>query len=78
MLKDGPWFLNGQVLITRPWEIGIELRQDLLSSCLVWVKLVLLIRLTNPQEALSRIVSVLDKPIFTDKVTADRPGAQFA
>lgn len=78
VLKDDPWFLNGQVLITRPWGINIELRCNLLSSCLVWVKLVLLVHLTKSQEALSRMASVLGKLFFIDEATADWSGAQFA
>lgn len=66
VLSEGLWFLNDQVLNTRPWEIGIELRRDLLSSVPIWIRLLLYVHLTKSQEALGRMASVLGKPVFID------------
>lgn len=31
-LEKGPWFINGHILIVRKWDLGLELRKDLLKT----------------------------------------------
>lgn len=77
VLNKGPWFLNGQILITRKWERGIDLRRDLLQSIPIWIKLILPTHLWTT-EAMGRCASVVGIPFCVDSATAARPGSQFA
>lgn len=80
ILQDGPWFLNSQILIVCPWEKGLELRRDLLSSCPVCLRVLLPIHFFNSPssvEALSRLASIVGKPLFLDQASLSRPSAHF-
>lgn len=77
VLNGGPWFINGQVLITWKWEHDIELRRDLLQSIPIWIRLILPTHLWSAK-TMGRCVSIIGKRIFIDPATTTRSGAHFA
>lgn len=65
-LEKGPWFINGHVLIVGKWELGSELRKDLMNSLPIWVRFPSLgVDLSGPR-SLSRMIYVLGTPLFMD------------
>ncbi|KAF9663108.1 hypothetical protein SADUNF_Sadunf17G0004200 [Salix dunnii] len=77
--SQGPRFYDGsKPFILKPWsrEMSLEIKE--LKSAPIWIKLPnLRLHLWSP-EALSKIVSLVGRPLFADTVTASRETLCFA
>jgi hypothetical protein len=78
-LGEGPRFYDGsKPFILKPWSRDLSLEIKELKSAPIWIKLPnLRLHLWSP-EALSKIVSLVGRPLFADTVTASRETLCFA
>uniref|UniRef100_A0A6N2K7N6 DUF4283 domain-containing protein n=1 Tax=Salix viminalis TaxID=40686 RepID=A0A6N2K7N6_SALVM len=77
--SQGPRFYYGsKPFILKPWSRDMSLEIKELKSAPIWIKLPnLRLHLWSP-EALSKIVSLVGRPLFADTVTASRETLCFA
>ncbi|XP_052304370.1 uncharacterized protein LOC127904492 isoform X3 [Populus trichocarpa] len=78
-LGEGPRFYDGsKPFILKPWSRDLSLEIKELKSAPIWIKLPnLRLHLWSP-EALSKIASLVGRPLFADTVTASRETLCFA
>ncbi|KAG6741191.1 hypothetical protein POTOM_054423 [Populus tomentosa] len=78
-LGEGPRFYDGsKPFILKPWSRDMSLEIKELKSAPIWIKLPnLRLHLWSP-EALSKIASLVGRPLFADTVTASRETLRFA
>ena len=65
ILQSGPWLFDGRLIILKRWTEGIELERDLS----VPIRLPSLPLKLWSWEVISRIASLVGKPLFMDKAT---------
>ncbi|XP_020251160.1 uncharacterized protein LOC109828610 [Asparagus officinalis] len=78
ILMSGPWFFGSRPLLLKPWTVGDDLEK--VSECLypMWIQLpALKLNLWN-EKGISKITSVIGRPITTDKLTANRQRLAYA
>ncbi|KAJ6734070.1 GLYCINE-RICH CELL WALL STRUCTURAL PROTEIN 1.8-LIKE [Salix purpurea] len=77
--SQGPRFYDGsKPFILKPWSRDMSLEIKELKTAPIWIKLPnLRLHLWSP-EALSKIVSLVGRPLFADTVTASRETLCFA
>lgn len=76
ILDDGPWFVHGHPLILRRWTEDIEMNRQTFETIPIWVRFPNLNFCFRTSTALSKIASVIGKPICMDHATA--AGTRFA
>ncbi|XP_020261132.1 uncharacterized protein LOC109837342 [Asparagus officinalis] len=78
ILENGPWFLGSRPLLLKSWSIDDELEKRKDSVYPVWIHLPgLRLNLWN-ERSISKIASLIGKPITTDKLTANRQRLAYA
>ncbi|XP_020243133.1 uncharacterized protein LOC109821354 [Asparagus officinalis] len=78
ILENGPWFFGSRHFLLKPWSIdeGIDKIKDCIYP--MWIQLPgLRLNLWNAN-AISKIVSVVGRPITTDKLTANKQMLAYA
>ncbi|XP_020243219.1 uncharacterized protein LOC109821445 [Asparagus officinalis] len=78
ILESGPWFFGSRPLLLKPWSIDEEIGKR--NDCLypMWIQLPgLRLNLWNAK-CISKIASLIGKPIATDKLTASRQRLEYA
>ncbi|WOL07830.1 hypothetical protein Cni_G16579 [Canna indica] len=78
VLSNGPWFLNGQVLLVIPWKANFQPLIEKIDTIPVWIQLPgLSIEYMN-NEILFKLASAIGTPIKVDDVTSRGSRARFA
>ena len=78
VMEAGPWYLDAKPLFVKPWTREVSLEREGLSVVLMWVKLPgLKLHLWSPN-MLSKIASIIGKPLFTDMMTANKSRLAYA
>ncbi|XP_020266409.1 uncharacterized protein LOC109841898 [Asparagus officinalis] len=78
VLANGPWFFGSRPLLLKPWTIGDDF--DKIDSCSypMWIQFpALRLNLWN-SKCISKISSIIGRPITTDKLTANRQRLAYA
>ncbi|XP_020243214.1 uncharacterized protein LOC109821441 [Asparagus officinalis] len=78
ILESGPWFFGSRSLLLKPWSIDEEIGKR--NDCLypMWIQLPgLRLNLWNAK-CISKIASLIGRPIATDKLTASRQRLEYA
>ncbi|XP_020264049.1 uncharacterized protein LOC109839985 [Asparagus officinalis] len=78
ILESGPWFFGSRPLLLKPWSIDEEIGKR--NDCLypMWIQFPgLRLNLWNAK-CISKIASLIGKPIATDKLTASRQRLEYA
>lgn len=70
ILQSGPYICRNKPLIHRKWELNFTFTYDLMSIILLWVKFPGLAVGYWTAAALRKVASVVGKPLYTDKWTA--------
>ncbi|CAI9094684.1 OLC1v1030462C1 [Oldenlandia corymbosa var. corymbosa] len=78
ILESGPWSYYSIPLILQPWTPEMDIEPYKISKFPIWVKLPLLKLHLWSKSILSKIASVIGKPICTDGVTATQGRLGFA
>ncbi|XVF79070.1 hypothetical protein PTKIN_Ptkin14bG0189800 [Pterospermum kingtungense] len=78
ILEGGPWHFHNQPLIVRKWEPGISSLEFNLSRLPVWVQLSNLPLELFTQRGIGCVASVLGRPLYMDRITAQRERLAFA
>ncbi|XP_060194890.1 uncharacterized protein LOC132624075 [Lycium barbarum] len=78
VLKAGPYYFNNKPLILKTWELDFNFEQEALSVIPIWVKFLGLPAGYWSPEALSKIASVVGKPLYTDEFTANAEKISYA
>ena len=76
ILDGGPWLVHGHPLVLQRWTEDIEMFRQTFETTLVWVHFPNLNFCFRTRSALSKIASVIGKPICMDHATA--AGTRFA
>jgi len=76
-LEEGPYFFDSRIIIMKRWSLRLKFDRDILSTLLVWVKLMYLDLELWDIEALSTITSVISKPIELDEVICREARSTF-
>lgn len=76
ILDEGPWFVHGHPLILRRWSKDIAMYRKKLETIPIWVRFPNLNFCFRSSSALSKIASVIGRPICMDHATAS--GTRFA
>lgn len=69
ILQNGPWLFDGRLIVLKRWTEGLELERDLLSSVPIWVRMPSLPLKLWSRDIISRIASLMGKPLFMDRAT---------
>ncbi|XP_060200322.1 uncharacterized protein LOC132628564 [Lycium barbarum] len=78
VLKARPYYFNNKPRILKPWELDFNFEQEALSVIPIWVKFPgLPVGYWSP-EALSKVASVVGKPLYTDEFTANVKKISYA
>ncbi|CAI9096231.1 OLC1v1032322C1 [Oldenlandia corymbosa var. corymbosa] len=78
ILVAGPWSYYSFPLILQPWLPEVDIDPNKISSFSIWVQLPLLKIHLWSQSVLSKIASVIGKPICTDGITAVKGRLSYA
>jgi len=70
VLYGSPWLFDGRLIILRRWSEAAELERNLLSSLPVWVRFPYLHLKFWSQKVLSKVASLIGKPLYMDNATA--------
>ncbi|XXG82787.1 hypothetical protein AAC387_Pa10g0678 [Persea americana] len=76
ILDNGPWFVHGHPLVFRRWTEDIEMCRQMFETIPVWVRFPNLNFCFRTSNALSKIASVIGRPICMDHATT--AGTRFA
>ncbi|XP_020271501.1 uncharacterized protein LOC109846665 [Asparagus officinalis] len=78
ILENGPWFFRSRPLSLKHWTIGEDYEKINERIYPVWVQLpALKLNLWNAK-TISKIVSVIGRPVATDKLTANKQRLAYA
>ncbi|WOL10554.1 hypothetical protein Cni_G19312 [Canna indica] len=69
VISNGPWFLNGQVLLLIPWKPNFQPLLEKIETIPVWVQLPGLPVEYIHREILFKITSALGQPVKIDEIT---------
>ncbi|XP_020271184.1 uncharacterized protein LOC109846370 [Asparagus officinalis] len=78
VLYKGPWFFGSRPMLLKPWTIDMETNKS--DECLypLWIQLpALRLNLWN-SKSISKIASIIGKPITTDMLTANKQRLTYA
>ncbi|XP_020263343.1 uncharacterized protein LOC109839325 [Asparagus officinalis] len=78
ILEAGPWFFGSRPLMLKPWNIETDLdrMQDFYYP--MWIQLPNLRLNLRSSTGISKVASLIGKPISTDKLTATRQRLSYA
>ncbi|XP_020253772.1 uncharacterized protein LOC109830821 [Asparagus officinalis] len=78
IMDNGPWFFGSRPLLLKQWSNEEDVEKSFENKYPVWIQLPgLRLNLWNAK-SLSKISSVIGKPITTDKLTANRQRLAYA
>ncbi|XP_020271064.1 uncharacterized protein LOC109846252 [Asparagus officinalis] len=78
IMENGPWFFGSRPILLKYWTIEEEIEKSFENNYPIWIQLPgLRLNLWNAK-CLSKIASVIGKPIATDKLTANRQRLSYA
>ncbi|XP_020255648.1 uncharacterized protein LOC109832661 [Asparagus officinalis] len=78
IMENGPWFFGSRPILLKFWTIEEEIEKSFENTYPIWIQLPgLRLNLWNTK-CLSKIASVIGKPIATDKLTANRQRLLYA
>ena len=78
VIEAGPWSFDNKPLVVKPWSATANLEREDLMEIPIWVRFPnLKLHLWSPS-VLSKLASVVGRPLFTDKMTAERERLMFA
>ena len=72
------WSFDNKPLIVKPWSTDVNLEREDMVEVPVWVRFPNLKLHLWSTQVLSRLASAVGKPLFTDKMTADKDRITFA
>ncbi|KAM7507986.1 hypothetical protein LguiA_018439 [Lonicera macranthoides] len=72
ILEAGPWSFDNRPLIVKLWSPQVNLEKEDIAAVPVWVRLPNLKLHLWSTAALSKMASRIGKPLFTDRMTAER------
>lgn len=78
LLDEGPWFVPGHPLILRRWTEDVVMFRQQLETIPIWVRFPNLNFCFRSSSALSKIASVIGRPICMDHATASGTRFVFA
>ncbi|XP_058733882.1 uncharacterized protein LOC131605554 [Vicia villosa] len=78
VMEQGPYFIYGKPLFLKYWTMDFELQADLLRVLPLWITLPNLPLHLWGKQSISKITSVLGKPITTDECTARKLRISYA
>ncbi|CAK8569173.1 unnamed protein product [Lathyrus sativus] len=78
VLLRGPYMLRNIPLLIREWKLDFKIKDELLRTLPIWVKLPQLPIVLWGDTSLNKIGSALGKPIMTDECTANRLRVSYA
>ncbi|XP_058733337.1 uncharacterized protein LOC131604942 [Vicia villosa] len=78
VLMKGPHTMRNMPLLLRDWKPGFNLKEDMLRTFLIWVKLPQLPLHLWGVRSLNKIGSALGNPLVTDECTASKARVSYA
>ncbi|XP_020245093.1 uncharacterized protein LOC109823217 [Asparagus officinalis] len=78
VLEAGPWFFGSRPLVLKPWSIEIDMDTIQDSSYPLWVQFPNLRLNLWSSTGISKVSSLIGKPITTDKLIATRKRKSYA
>ncbi|XP_020259073.1 uncharacterized protein LOC109835511 [Asparagus officinalis] len=78
ILEAGPWFFGSRPLMLKPWSIDTDIEKFQDFSYPMWVQFPRLKLNLWSSTGISKISSLIGKPITTDKLTATRQRLSYA
>lgn len=78
VLLRGPYMIRNIPLLIREWRPGFKIKDELLRTLPIWVKLPQLPIILWGDTSLNKIGSALGNPIMTDECTANRLRVSYA
>ncbi|XP_058752173.1 uncharacterized protein LOC131625319 [Vicia villosa] len=78
VLMKGPYTLRNMPLMLQDWRPGFSLKEDMLRSLPIWIKLPLLPLHLWGVRSLNKIGSALGNPLVTDECTASKARVSYA
>ncbi|GAB2275971.1 hypothetical protein Dimus_039162 [Dionaea muscipula] len=78
VLEGGPCFVGGKPILLRKWECLLSLSKETLSRIPVWASFFNILLEYWTAAGLSRIVSVVGRPLHLDRYTASRERLAYA
>ncbi|KAH1264861.1 hypothetical protein GmHk_01G000690 [Glycine max] len=78
VLLRGPYMIRNIPLLIREWRLGFKIKDELLQTLPIWVKLPQLPIILWGDTSLNKIGSALGNPIMTDECTANRLRVSYA
>ncbi|XP_020252366.1 uncharacterized protein LOC109829738 [Asparagus officinalis] len=78
VISNGPWFFGSRPLLLKPWAVNEEIYKS--DDCIypLWIQLPeLKLNLWN-SKCISKIASIIGKPVATDKLTATKQRLTYA
>ncbi|KAM3319723.1 hypothetical protein P3S67_006923 [Capsicum chacoense] len=78
VMQSGPYTYRNRLVILRNWEIDFEFNPECLNKLFLWIKFHSLPLGYWSAEALSKLASVVGKPMYTDKYTAAMERISYA
>ncbi|WOL06788.1 hypothetical protein Cni_G15522 [Canna indica] len=78
VLSNGPWFLNGKVLLITPWKANFQPFLDKIETIPVWIQLPRLPIEYLYKDILLKLAAKIGHPVKCDEVTTKGLRAKFA
>ena len=78
VMEQGPYFIYGKPVFLRKWTTEFEMKEDLLRVLPIWITLPQLPLHLWGERSISKITSVIGKPITTDECTAKKLRISYA
>ncbi|KAL0282002.1 UNVERIFIED_CONTAM: hypothetical protein Sangu_2977300 [Sesamum angustifolium] len=78
VIEGGPWLFQGQPIVLQFWEQGMTLRRQKHNQIPVWIRLKHLPMEYWTDEGLSTVASGVGTPLYTDGITKECSGLDYA
>lgn len=78
VLRNGPYTIYNMTMFVKEWVTGFNLKDDMLRTLLIWVKLPSLPLHLWGSKILGKIGSAIGKPMFSDECTANKLRVSYA
>ncbi|CAK8535666.1 unnamed protein product [Lathyrus sativus] len=78
VMMKGPYTIRNMPMILKKWQSGFNLKQDLLRTLPIWIKLPQLPLHLWGAQSLSKIGSAIGKPLVTDECAANKLRVSYA
>ena len=78
VMEQGPYFIYGKSLFLRKWTSDFEMKEDLLRVLPIWITLPQFPLHLWGERSISKIASMVGKPITTDECTAKKLRISYA